>query len=71
MMLRHPFALDDAAVAIERAARLALAEGYRTADVEHPDPGCRHGSHGKCDRGSDRIAKQRDRRFELVKRAGQ
>jgi 3-isopropylmalate dehydrogenase len=33
MMLRHSFALDEAAAAIERAVEQTLRDGYRTADI--------------------------------------
>jgi 3-isopropylmalate dehydrogenase len=33
MMLRHSFALDEAAAAIERAVEQTLRDGFRTADI--------------------------------------
>jgi len=36
MMLRHSFALDEAAALIERAVERVLAQGFRTADILEP-----------------------------------
>nr|AGS51606.1 3-isopropylmalate dehydrogenase [uncultured bacterium contig00017] len=44
LMLRHSFALDKEAAAIENAVTQVLGEGYRTADIHHPGltlVGCR------------------------------
>jgi 3-isopropylmalate dehydrogenase len=35
MMLRHSFALEEAAAAIERAVEQTLRDGFRTADIMH------------------------------------